>query len=97
MKKYLEQVKKRANDLQAKIVQIPRKENEQVDRLAKAALAEHVVILDKVLSFIQPTPLIDVVNVQEIGSESNWTTPLISYLKDGTLPEGKKDAKKLKV
>ena len=97
MKKYLEQVKKRVNDLQAKIVQIPRKENEQVDHLAKAALAEHVVILDKVLSFIQPTPLIDVVNVQEIGSESNWTTPVISYLKDGALPDGKEVARKLKV
>ena len=56
-----------------------------------------MVIPDKVLSFIQLSPLIDVIDVQEIGSESNWTTPLISYLKDGTLPEGKKDAKKLKV
>ena len=63
MKKYLEQVKKRVNDLQAKIVQIPRKENEQVDRLAKAALAEHVVIPNMVLSFIQFSPLIDIINV----------------------------------
>ena len=93
----MEQVKKRVNDLQAKIVQIPRKENEQVDCLAKAASAKHVVIPDKVLSFIQPMPLIDVVNVQEIGSESNWTTLVISYLKDGALPDGKEVARKLKV
>ena len=37
MKKYLEQVKKRINDLQAKFVQIRKEENEQADRLAKAA------------------------------------------------------------
>lgn len=37
MKKYLEQVKKGINDLQAKFVQIPKEENEQADRLAKVA------------------------------------------------------------
>ena len=37
MKKYLEQVRKRVEDMQAKIIQIPRRENERADRLAKAA------------------------------------------------------------
>ena len=37
MKKYLEEVKKGINDLQAKFVQIRKEENEQADRLAKAA------------------------------------------------------------
>ena len=82
---------------QAKFFQIPWEENEQADRLAKAVLAEHMVVPDKVLSFIQPLPLIAVINVQEIGSESNWTTLLVSYLKDDTLPDGKKAARKLKV
>ena len=97
MKKYLEQAKKRADDLQGKIVQIPREENEQADRLAKAVSAEHVVISDKVLSFIQLTPLIEVINMQEIGSKSHWTTPIVSYLKDGALPNSKEAARKLKV
>jgi len=97
MKKYLEQVRKRVEDLQAKIIQIPRRENKRADRLAKAASAEHIIIPGKVLSFIQFSPLIDVINVLEIGSESNWTTPLVSYLKDGTLPDSKKVARKLKV
>ena len=51
------------DNLQAKIVQIPRRENEQVDHLAKAALAEHIIIPDKVLSFIQFSPLIDPIDV----------------------------------
>ena len=69
----------------------------QADHLAKAASAEHMIIPDKVLSFIQFLPLIDAIDMQEIGSESNWTTHLVSYLKDGTLPNNKEAARKLKV
>ena len=35
--------------------------------------------------------------MQEIGFEINWTTLVVSYLKDGTLPNDKKVARKLKV
>ena len=59
MKRYLDQVRTRVDDLKAKIIQIPRGENEQADRLAKAASAEHMIILGNVLSFIQLSPLID--------------------------------------
>ena len=51
MKKNLEQVRKRVDDLQPKFVQIPRGENEKADHLAKAVLAEHMLIPNKVLSF----------------------------------------------
>ena len=44
MKKYLEQVKNRVNDLQATFVQIPREENEHVDRLAKPTLVDYMLI-----------------------------------------------------
>ena len=53
--------------------------------------------LDNVLSFVQISPLIATINVQEIGSESNRTTPLISYLKNGVLPDKREAARKLKV
>ena len=59
MKLYLDQVKMRINDLQAKIIQIPRGENEQADCLAKAASAEHMITHGNVLSFVQLSPLID--------------------------------------
>jgi len=83
MKKYLEQVRRRVDDLKAKIIQIPRGENEQADRLAKAESAEYMIVLDNVLSFVQLSPLIDSNDVQEIGSKNDWTTPLASYLKNG--------------
>ena len=71
MKKYLEQVKRRVDNLKAKVVQIPRRENEQVDRLAKVASAKHMIIPSKVLSFVQFLPLIDLFDIQEINSEGN--------------------------
>ena len=40
MKKYLEEVKSQISSLEVKFVQIPRKENECADHLAKAASAE---------------------------------------------------------
>ena len=35
--------------------------------------------------------------MQEVNSESNWTMPLISYLKTGVLPDENDAARKLKV
>ena len=97
MKRYMDQVKRRVDDLQAKIVQILRGKNEQADCLAKAASVEHMITHGNVISFVQLSPLIDFGNVQEIGSESNWTTTIASYLKDGVIPDEKEVAKKLKV
>ena len=71
MKKYLEQVKRKVDNLQAKIVQIPRGENEQADHLAKSASAEYMIIPDNALSFVQLSLLIDSVDVQEVDSENN--------------------------
>ena len=56
-----------------------------------------MLIPDKVLSFVQLSPLIDGICVQEIDLGSNWTAPIISYLKDGILPNGKEAVGKLKV
>ena len=97
MKRYLDQVKARVDDLEAKIFQIPRGENERADCLVKAASTEHMDIPGNVLSFVQLSPLIDSSNVQEIGFDSSWTAPLISYLKNGVLPDGKEAVRKLKV
>ena len=64
MKEYLSIVKERVNQkFMAKFVQIPREENEQPDRLAKAAFVEHMVINDQVLSFIQYSPAINKIGV----------------------------------
>ena len=92
MKRYQDQVRRRVDELKAKIIQIPREENEQANRLAKAASTEHMTTLDNVLFFVQLSPLIDTIDMHEIGSESSWTTPLIFYLRNGVLPDGREDA-----
>ncbi|XP_075636756.1 uncharacterized protein LOC142608994 [Castanea sativa] len=97
MKKYLEQVKYRVNNLQAKFIQILREENEQANRLAKAASAEHMLIPSQVLSFVQNSPLINGINIQEVIFENNWTTPITSYLKESMLLDSKEAIRKLKV
>ena len=81
MKKYLEEVKSRTSGLEVKFVQIPKEENECVDRLAKATSAEFMNAPEQVLSFVQTSSLIDDgKQMQEIDVEKNWTTPLIAYL-----------------
>ena len=70
MKRYLDQVKARIDDLEAKIIQIPKGENEHTDRLAKTASVENMITPGNVLSFVQLSPLINSGNMQEIGSES---------------------------
>ena len=59
IKLYLDQVKRRVDDLQAKIIQILRGENKQADCLAKAASTEHMITHGNVFSFVQLSPLID--------------------------------------
>ena len=98
MKRYLEEVKNRIGNLEVRFVQIPKGQNECADRLAKAALPEFTLVPKQVLSFVQISSFIDdEVNVQEVNSESNWTTSLISYLKTGILPDGNDAARKLNV
>ena len=95
MKKYLEEVKNRIGSLEVRFVQIPREENECVDRLAKVASAEFMIISEQVLLFmiISNNGAI----VQKINSKENWTTPLIAYLRSGILLDGKDATRKLKV
>ena len=85
------------SNLHVKFIQIPREENKHADCLAKAASAEHMIIPNQVLSFIQNSPLIESISVQEIGSENDWMTPITSYLKDGVLPDGREAARRFTV
>ena len=98
MKKYLEEVKSRTSSLEVKFVQIPREENECVDRLTKAASAEFMNASEQVLSFVQTSSLIDDgKKIQEIDVKENWIAPLKAYLQLSVLPDGKDAARRLKV
>ena len=79
---------------EANFIQIPREENAEADTLVKEASATRV--MDE-FDEIQYVPSIDLPEVQQIGNEENWMTLIMSYLKDGRLPEGKDEARKLKI
>ena len=46
---------------------------------------------------VQYTPSIDVLEVHQIDGESIWTTPIMSYLKDGLLSKDREEVRKLSV
>ena len=46
---------------------------------------------------IQYMPSIDLPKVQQIEGEKNWMTSIVTYLKDGRLPEERNEAKKLRI
>ena len=75
-------------------IQISKEENVEVDTIAKeASVNEPIDEFDEV----QYIPSIDLLEVLQVQSEGNWMTPIISYLKDGSLLEGKDEARKLRV
>ena len=95
MRKYLEKVLLLVKKFkEANFIQIPIEENVEANVLAKEASAtEPMDEFDEV----QYVPSIDLPEVQQIEDRENWMTPIVSYLKDGKLPEGKDEARKLRV
>ena len=75
-------------------IQIPREENVEADVLAKEASASEPI---NEFDEVQYVLSIDLLEVQQIEDRDNWMTPIISYLKDGKLLEGKDEARKLRV
>ena len=49
------------------------------------------------LSFIQPFPAIKELEIQIIPKGANWTTPIVSYLKNKTLPKDCYESQRLRV
>ena len=66
----------------------------EADILAKTTSANEMMS-DQIK--IQYIPSIDIPEVHQIDGVSNWTTPIVSYLKDGLLLEDKEEARKLRV
>ena len=79
---------------EANLIRIPREENVEADTLAKEASATGEM---EEFDEIQYVPSIDLPEMQQIGNEENWMTPIVLYLKDRRLLEGKDEARKLRI
>ena len=95
MKKYPEKVLQLVKKFkETNFAQIPWEENVEADALAKeVSTNEPSDEIDEVQYILS----IDLPEVLQVPNEGNWMTPIISYLKDGSPPEGKDEARKLKV
>ena len=95
MKKYLNKVRHLIKKFsEVHFVQIPKEENMEADTLAKEASVNE---LTDEFDEIQYMPSIDLPEVQQIGSDENWMTPIVGYLKEGKLPQGRDEARKLRI
>ena len=84
MKKYLERVLQLVKKFkETNFVQIPREENMEADALAKEASADQPM---NEFDEVQYISSIDIPEVLQTQIEGNRMTPIISYLKDGSLP-----------
>ena len=63
---------------------------------ALAKVASVRVVTDE-FDKVQYMPSIDLLEVQQIGREENWMTPIVIHLKDGRLPEDKDESRKLRI
>ena len=66
----------------------------EADTLAKEALVSE---LTDEFDEIQYMPNINLPEVLQIGGDENWMTPIVGYLKEGKLPQGRDEAHKLRI
>ncbi|GKB81784.1 reverse transcriptase domain-containing protein, partial [Tanacetum coccineum] len=98
MIKYLEKVKSLVSGLaNFSISQVPRSKNKKADALSKIASTSFALLSKQVLVEILKEKSIQEKEVTTVVEEDGltWMTPIIEYLKEGTLLDDKKEASKL--
>nr|GEU71766.1 reverse transcriptase domain-containing protein [Tanacetum cinerariifolium] len=98
MIKYLDKVKSLVSGFTNFFIsQVPRSKNEKADALSKIASTSFAHLSKQVLVEILKEKSIkekEVTTVVEEGGPT-WMTPIMEYLKEGTLPSDRKEARKL--
>ncbi|GJT93114.1 reverse transcriptase domain-containing protein [Tanacetum coccineum] len=81
------------------ISQVPRSKNKKADALSKIASTSFAHLSKQVLVEVLKEKSIQEEEVATVVEEEGptWMTPIIKYLKDGTLPYNRKEASKLRI
>ena len=66
----------------------------EADTLAKEASVSE---LTDEFNEVQYMPSIDLPEMQQIRGEEYWMTPIVGYLKERKLPQGRDEARKLRI
>ncbi|GJS62343.1 reverse transcriptase domain-containing protein [Tanacetum coccineum] len=100
MIKYLEKVKSLVSGFaNFSISQVPRSQNKKADALSKIVSTSFAHLSKQVLVEILKEKSIQEKEVTTVVEEDGptWMTPIIEYLKEGTLPNDRKEASKLRI
>ncbi|GJY97725.1 reverse transcriptase domain-containing protein [Tanacetum coccineum] len=100
MIKYLEKVKGLVSGFaNFSISQVPRSKNKKADALSKIASTSFAHLSKQVLVEVLQEKSIQEKEVTTVVEEDGptWMTPIMEYLKDGTLPGDRKEASKLRI
>uniref|UniRef100_A0A2N9IDH1 RNase H type-1 domain-containing protein n=1 Tax=Fagus sylvatica TaxID=28930 RepID=A0A2N9IDH1_FAGSY len=94
MQQYLQLVRHQISQFrEVRLCRVPREQNTEADQLAKSASSSTV---DDKIKTVQQSSL-QTTEVNPIHTEISWMTPIISYLQEGTLPDNRHEARRLKV
>ena len=74
---------------------VPQEQNSNADALAKLASAKDAETLNIVPVEYLAEPSIDKQEAMPITIADTWMTPIIAYLEQGTLPDGRNEARKV--
>ncbi|GKB74467.1 reverse transcriptase domain-containing protein [Tanacetum coccineum] len=100
MIKYLEKAKSLISGFaNFSISQVPRSKNKKADALSKIALTSFAHLSKQVLVEVLKEKSIQEEEVATVVEEEGptWITPIMEYLKDGTLLDDRKEASKLRI
>ena len=94
MTSYLEKTKELMGSFPTTSIDvIPRSKNANVDALAKLASARDAELLDAVsMEFLVEPSIRRQLEIMGLTQEPSWMDPIITYLRNGKLPEGKNEA-----
>ncbi|XP_050227700.1 uncharacterized protein LOC126677221 [Mercurialis annua] len=100
MAKYMERAKVMLMEIernggQWEIIPIPRERNMRADALAKAAATRSSLYLSLYMKEERMSPIIDEKEILPITEIDPWMQPIVEYLNDGTVSEGRAAAAKL--
>ncbi|XP_024042712.1 uncharacterized protein LOC127901426 [Citrus sinensis] len=95
---YLKKAKQMVGLFQeVEVKQISRNENYRVDMLARMAAIANPKLPKSVPLEVRTSPSIgEEVEVMRISTKESWMDPILAYIRDGVLPEDKRQARKLK-